>query len=190
MTPSGPKTKLPATSLYGCRFDLGDGLVLELRRPTYPELLAVDATWPALRAADAQHAHWLWSAFAGQANERFGLFAGDQCVALWSSLAPRLLRLSPYHCYQLDALEVRADLRGAGIGQLATGLVALRAGEVGAQAVVLCALGQASGFYERLGGIAGPIAGWPQRPELLPYYFGPASLQQRVADAESLRAND
>lgn len=141
----------PETTLSGRAFDSGRFGVLTVFRPCRADFEAADRAWAPLRSGDAEHNHWRWVDLVAY-PERFGLRnAAGEIVCLWVCFKHRPLQLAGVHCYELDRVEVDPERVGQGLGAFSMLVIAARAREAGASAIVGCSLPQSQGFYEALG---------------------------------------
>ena len=164
-----------STSLLARRWrtDLGDVRVVDVTT----ELLAeVDDSWSPRRGpADVHHA-WRWREICEGQRERFGVMVGAAPAAIWVSTRTRPLRLRDGSYYRLDYLEVAPDLRGGVVGPLTLALIACRALELGADAIVLTAF-DVPGLvdaYRRAGAVVRRPPGWSHPSNLVSLVFEPA----------------
>lgn len=152
-----------------------------------PHLTTIDSEWPPLRPSTDLTNAWVWSDIVAQNRESFVVLRsypkGDP-VAIWSSKARSLLRLPVGRCYRLDHIEIDPRLRGGVLGYFTLGVIASRALELGAEAMVLQTFQTHVKIYTDFGGQAGPVRGWNHDPKLVPFFFGSATLQEMRDDAD------
>jgi hypothetical protein len=161
---------------------------LSVREATTNDGFSVQEAWESGWPAGWTNAHWSWPRILQRHDERFALIAeDDRVLGLWCGRKPGVLHLSGIKCYQPTYLE-RAPLLAPELAPFLFTLIAARARELGATAMVLGAL-DAPGicrFYEAAGG---QRRGWPKAfkagPNLVPYFFDSATLQdlEEMSDA-------
>lgn len=168
-------------------WDVPGAGALTLRELT-PELLAaIDREFPGARTAGDWHRSWVWSAIARGRREAFVLTRDAVSVATWCA-KDRLLDLPDGRYYRLDYLEVRGDLRGGTVGAFTLAIIASRAREPGAQAIVLAAfpIEGLKAAYLRAGAVERDPTGWNRPRGLLALVFESAALTELEGLADGL----
>lgn len=158
----------------------------------------IDELWPLLRRRDAEHNHWRWMKLLKKGRnsslipERFALISSKTMLveAIWCSSVDCVKQYGGMKCYPLSYIEVFPKNVGKFIGTLAMAIVASRALEQGAEAVVLQSLGQSCPFYERLGGRQMNLKELRSRINLVTYIFDGDALAELREIGDGLAAEE
>ncbi len=158
----------------------------------------IDELWPLLRRRDAQHLHWRWMKLLKKKRnsslipERFALICSKTKLieAIWCSSADRLKHYGGKKCYLLSNIEVFPKSIAKSVGHLTMAIVASRAIEQGAEAIVLQSLSQSCKFYERIGGRQTKLRELHNAKNLITYIFDGDALARLKEMSDGLGAEE
>lgn len=155
---------------------------------SHPIVTRVDAEWPAQRRF-TECRNWRWTELVSGCIERFALVdESGGPLFLWCTAARKPLRLCGGPFYRPAFLEANPALHGAHVGTFGMAVIAARAAELGCRGIVLKATPSAAPFYQRLGGIPGPVPGWYEVGGLVTFTLADSAFRRlkEVSDGLSV----
>lgn len=189
MNPSWKRPALQSTSsMMGRAWLLPTAGRVTMGSARLQDLTTVDQSWPSMRPDADPATGWVWYDIGVKYGERFSLSADDGGpLALWAGARAGVEMVEGRPCYRIERIEVHPQKRGVGIGSFTMALIAKRAIELGAEALVLEAVTEQRtvDFYERLGGVSG---GWSPARGLIPFSLSRQAVARLVEEADDHEA--